>query len=48
MRFVEEIGYSSVSFDPVVLPGGAVDPFFNVNTRDDLATAARLLGETAP
>lgn len=48
MRFVEKIGYSSVSFDAVALPGGAVDPFFNVNTREDLATAARLLGGIAP
>ncbi|CAG1010501.1 MAG: molybdenum cofactor guanylyltransferase MobA [Rhizobiaceae bacterium] len=47
-RFIEKFGYSAVSFDPVALPGGAVDPFFNINTRDDLATAARLLGETAP
>lgn len=48
MRFIDAIGYAAVGFDPVALPGGAVDPFFNVNTRDDLATAARLLGETAP
>lgn len=48
MRFIEKIGYSSVSFGAVALPGGAVDPFFNVNTREDLGTAARLLGETAP
>lgn len=47
-RFLENIGYSSVSFDPVDLPGGRVDPFFNVNTREDLATATRLLGDTAP
>lgn len=47
MRFIEKIGYSAVSFEPVDLPGGAVDPFFNVNTREDLAAAARLLGEDA-
>lgn len=48
MRFIDDIGYSAVSFDRVDLPGGSVDPFFNVNTREDLATAVRLLGETAP
>jgi molybdopterin-guanine dinucleotide biosynthesis protein A len=48
MRFLETTGYAAVSFDPIELPGGAVDPFFNVNTREDLATAARLFGETAP
>lgn len=47
MRFLERTGYATVSFDPIDLPGGAVDPFFNVNTRDDLAVAARLLGEAA-
>lgn len=48
MRFIETSGYSSVSFGPVALPGGAVDPFFNVNTREDLAVASRLLGEATP
>ena len=48
MRFIEQAGYTSVSFGPVALPGGTVDPFFNVNTREDLATAARLLGEATP
>lgn len=48
MRFIETSGYSSVSFGPVALPGGAVDPFFNVNTREDLAVASRLLGGATP
>lgn len=48
MRFIEMSGYSSVSFGPVALPGGAVDPFFNVNTREDLAVASRLLGGATP
>lgn len=34
----------TVNFDNVVnLPGGAVDPFFNTNTPEDLALAANLL-----
>lgn len=48
MRFIEEIGYKAVSFGPVELPGGAVDAFFNINTPDDLAEAARLLGKVLP
>lgn len=48
MRFIEMTGHSSVTFGPVALPGGAVDPFFNINTREDLATASRVLGEATP
>jgi molybdenum cofactor guanylyltransferase len=34
---------SAIDFPPQRLPGGNVDPFFNVNTPDDLAEARRLL-----
>lgn len=32
-----------VAFEPVALPGGLVDPFFNANRPDDIDEAARLL-----
>jgi molybdopterin-guanine dinucleotide biosynthesis protein A len=38
MTFAEEAGYRAIDFD--VAP---FDPFFNVNTRDDLAIAASML-----
>ena len=47
MRFLEKTGYATVSFSAANLPGGSVDPFFNVNTREELAIASRLLGESA-
>lgn len=36
-----------VDFPPVKLPGGSVDPFFNINTRADLEEARRLLTSDA-
>ena len=47
MRFLEKTGYATASFGATDLPGGSVDPFFNVNTREELAIASRLLGESA-
>jgi len=43
IAFIERHPHASVTFDNAYLPGGAVDPFFNVNTPDDLAEARRLL-----
>lgn len=37
-----------VPFDDIVLNGAAVDPFFNVNTPDDLALARALLAPPQP
>lgn len=33
----------AVEFVPASLPGGRIDPFFNINTPDDLAEARRLM-----
>jgi molybdopterin-guanine dinucleotide biosynthesis protein A len=41
--FIERHPHTTTMFDNVDLPGGAVDPFFNINTPDDLAEARRLL-----
>jgi len=43
VAFIERHPYAAVTFENCDLPGGAVDPFFNVNTPDDLAEARRLL-----
>ena len=34
---------ATVAFEPIDLPGGPVDPFFNANRPDDLATAEAVL-----
>lgn len=43
IAFIERHPHTTAMFDNVDLPGGAVDPFFNINTPDDLAEARRLL-----
>jgi molybdopterin-guanine dinucleotide biosynthesis protein A len=40
---IERHPHISVEFAAARLPGGAVDPFFNINTPDDLAQARRLM-----
>jgi molybdenum cofactor guanylyltransferase len=44
--FAKECGAVSVDFPMIARAGGAVDPFFNVNTPDDLSLAERILEET--
>lgn len=43
VAFIERYPHTAVTFDNVALHGGSVDPFFNINTPDDLAEARRLL-----
>ena len=47
MRKVEDwtarLGPAIVDFPPVDSPGGSIDPFFNINTPEDLARATALL-----
>jgi molybdopterin-guanine dinucleotide biosynthesis protein A len=43
MSFIERHSFAAVDFPFVDMPGGKADPFFNVNTPDDLAEARRLL-----
>lgn len=38
----------SVAFAPVIIGGRAVDPFFNINTPDDLTEAAELIAQGDP
>lgn len=45
---VDRLGAVSVPFDDLDLGGEAVDPFFNVNTPDDLAYAEAVLARRAP
>lgn len=42
MTALEALGHVSVAFAPLTIAGHDVDPFFNVNTPDDLACAVRL------
>lgn len=43
LAFIERHPNVKIDFPIVRLPGGQVDPFFNINTPDDLAWARRLL-----
>lgn len=43
LSFIKQHPHRIVEFEPIELPGGPVDPFFNINTPDDLARARRLL-----
>lgn len=45
--FIEQHPHVFVDFPEAQLPGGAVDPFFNINTPDDLAQAQRLVKTSA-
>jgi len=42
--FAATLGMRTVEFAPVAFPGGAWDPFANINTQQDLAAARDLLG----
>lgn len=42
--FLDGLPVSTVTFPPVEAPLGDLDPFFNVNTPDDLEYARKLLG----
>lgn len=42
--FMRDEAAAIVAFPEVSLPGGTADPFFNINRREDLAEAERLLG----
>lgn len=46
MAFIESQGFDQVDFPMEARSTGTLDPFFNINTPDDLAEAARLVGET--
>lgn len=46
--FVTAHQAEEVTFQPVKVGGTAIDPFFNVNRREDLAEAEALLRATAP
>lgn len=43
MRFAETIGWTGVEFQPMVMNGRTVDPFFNINTPAELAEAENYL-----
>ncbi|MEW5423870.1 molybdenum cofactor guanylyltransferase MobA [Amorphus sp. 3PC139-8] len=45
MGWLDRVGATIVDFDPVVVGGEMVDPFFNVNTTTDLERAERLLSK---
>ncbi|WP_119308821.1 molybdenum cofactor guanylyltransferase MobA [Cohaesibacter haloalkalitolerans] len=45
MLWAEQQGALSVTFEPFVGHGRSVDPFFNINTAEDLALAEGLLAE---
>lgn len=44
MTFIEQAGMDAVEFPMQRLGGSEVDPFFNINTRDDLSAAEAMLG----
>lgn len=46
--FVERHDFVEVEFPLSALGGSEIDPFFNINTPDDLAVAERLLQSIAP
>lgn len=43
MSFMERQDWRAVAFEPVPHPARQIDPFFNINTPDDLNEAERLL-----
>jgi molybdopterin-guanine dinucleotide biosynthesis protein A len=43
--FIEDHEFIEVEFPMMSSPGGSIDPFFNINTPDDLAQAETLLRE---
>lgn len=43
--WAEQQGALSVAFEPLAVHGRSVDPFFNINTAEDLALAEGLLAE---
>ncbi|WP_394700778.1 molybdenum cofactor guanylyltransferase MobA [uncultured Cohaesibacter sp.] len=45
LLWAEQQGALSVAFEPLVGHGRSVDPFFNINTAEDLALAEGLLAE---
>lgn len=47
-RFAEQHGCAVAHFDPVEIDGTSVDPFFNINTPADLATARALRAAEVP
>lgn len=44
---VDRLGAATAEFPDIEIGGAAVDPFFNVNTPDDLEAAARILSRQA-
>lgn len=46
--FMERNGFVDVEFPPIEAEGERIDPFFNINTPDDLAVAERLLQSLQP
>jgi molybdopterin-guanine dinucleotide biosynthesis protein A len=46
--FMERHGFVEVEFPMLEAKGELIDPFFNINTPDDLAVAERLLQSIAP
>lgn len=45
--FLESTGHRSADFQPFEVPGGTIDPFFNMNTPQDLEIAERILRQQA-
>jgi molybdopterin-guanine dinucleotide biosynthesis protein A len=45
--WIERHSHVTVSFDPVEIGGAAVDPFFNINTPEELVQAEALLSKGA-
>lgn len=48
LRWTDRHGTLPVDFDDVAIGGRAIDPFFNINTPDDLAAARALIGVARP
>ena len=48
LRWTDRHGTVPVDFPDCVIGGRAIDPFFNVNTPDELAAARELMGDGAP
>ncbi len=46
--WIERHSYVTVPFEPLLIGGVEVDPFFNINTPDDLAEAEALLNKESP
>jgi molybdopterin-guanine dinucleotide biosynthesis protein A len=47
LAFIETQPHRFVDFEPLALPGGSLDPFFNINTPADLETAELIASELA-